>query len=48
MIANVGGPVIDNESKDWIKLHGELKFGSVAFTKGGNLTAKYVIHAAGP
>lgn len=47
-IARKGGYIIDKESKQWIKEKGTVETGNVAYTNGGNLLAKYVIHAVGP
>lgn len=47
-IARKGGIVIDEESQAWIAGHGSVETGHVAFTNGGNLPAKFVIHAVGP
>lgn len=47
-ISRKGGYIIDKESSKWIKEHGPVETGDVAYTSGGNLLAKYVIHAVGP
>ncbi len=47
-IASQGGPEIQQESDAWVRQHGQLLPGSAAITSGGNLSAKYVIHAVGP
>jgi len=47
-IARQGGPQITSESRRWIKEHGRVPTGSAALTGGGNLKARYVIHAVGP
>lgn len=47
-ISRRGGPVINSESSQWINQNGRVLTGKVAYTKGGNLHAKYVIHAVGP
>lgn len=41
-IAARGGPVIQQECTD----HGPVELGGAALTRGGNLPAKFVIHAA--
>lgn len=44
-----GGKTIQEESDVWVKAWGgEVTVGSVAITSGGNLLARYVIHAVGP
>lgn len=48
-IARKGGPTIQEESDVWVKAWGgEVSVGSCAITSGGNLPARYVIHAVGP
>jgi O-acetyl-ADP-ribose deacetylase (regulator of RNase III) len=47
-IARRGGPVIQTESEAWIKQHGLVSHESPAWTSGGRLPARYVIHAVGP
>lgn len=47
-IAQAGGPVIDRESRKWVRRHGRVPTGSSAITSGGDLPARYVIHAVGP
>lgn len=47
-IARRGGPVIAEESRQWVQQHGPVPVGGVALTRGGNLPARYVIHAVGP
>lgn len=47
-IARRGGQVIDEESRQWVKQHGPVPVGGVALTRGGDLPARYVIHAVGP
>ena len=49
VIARKGGATIQEESDVWVKAWGgEVTVGSVVITSGGNLPAKYVIHAVGP
>ena len=43
-----GGDVIQTESDEWIKVHGPVSHARPAWTSGGALPAKYVIHAVGP
>ncbi len=47
-ISRKGGPIIQRESDEWLKRHGNVPTGSAAITSGGNLKAEYVIHAVGP
>jgi|SRR5215216_4444936 len=47
-ISKQGGPVIQKESDAWVLNHGRVSHASPAWTSGGNLPAKYVIHAVGP
>ncbi len=42
------GPVIQQESNDWVRQHGPVSHAHPAWTSGGRLAAKYVIHAVGP
>lgn len=47
-IARSGGPVIQQESDEWVEQHGPVSTGSAALTSGGALKADHVIHAVGP
>jgi O-acetyl-ADP-ribose deacetylase (regulator of RNase III) len=47
-ISKKGGPAIQKESDDWIREHGSVSHSHPAWTSGGLLPAKYVIHAVGP
>ena len=47
-ISKKGGPTIQKESNDWIREHGRVSHSRPAWTSGGLLPAKYVIHAVGP
>lgn len=47
-ISRRGGPAIQQESNDWIRAHGEVSHAHPAWTSGGRLEARYVIHAVGP
>lgn len=47
-IARAGGPEIQRQSDAWVATHGEVPTGGAAITTGGQLAAKYVIHAVGP
>jgi len=43
-----GGDVIQEESDKWVKKHGLVSHAQPAWTSGGDLPAKYIIHAVGP
>jgi len=47
-ISKKGGPAIQKESDDWIRKHGPVTHTHPAWTSGGDLPAKHVIHAVGP
>ena len=47
-ISKKGGPAIQQESDAWIRQHGLVSHPAPAWTSGGLLPAKYVIHAVGP
>jgi O-acetyl-ADP-ribose deacetylase (regulator of RNase III) len=47
-IVRRGGNVIQVESDKWIQQHGTVSHANPAWTSGGSLPAKYVIHAVGP
>src|SRR5215813_13905727 len=47
-ISRKGGSAIQKESNDWIRQHGTVSHAYPAWTSGGRLPAKYVIHAVGP
>jgi len=47
-IARNGGQVIYDESREWVKKHGPVSHAEPAYTGGGNLPSRYVIHAVGP
>ena len=49
VIVRKGGRIIQEESDVWVKAWGgEVSVGSSAITSGGDLPARYVIHAVGP
>jgi O-acetyl-ADP-ribose deacetylase (regulator of RNase III) len=48
VISRRGGPTIQQESDAWVRQHGPVTTGSAAITSGGDLKARYVIHAVGP
>jgi O-acetyl-ADP-ribose deacetylase (regulator of RNase III) len=47
-ISKRGGPAIQQESDEWIRAKGTVSHMHPAWTSGGRLPAKYVIHAVGP
>jgi O-acetyl-ADP-ribose deacetylase len=47
-IVRRGGDVIQEESDEWIRKYGIVSHARPAWTSGGSLPAKYVIHAVGP
>jgi O-acetyl-ADP-ribose deacetylase len=47
-ISRRGGDVIQDESDKWVKQHGPVSHAHPAWTSGGALPAKYIIHAVGP
>lgn len=47
-ISQKGGPTIQQESDDWIRQNGLISHTHPAWTSGGLLPAKYIIHAVGP
>lgn len=47
-IARAGGHVIQEESDAWVREHGPVPHAQPAWTSGGRLPARYVIHAVGP
>lgn len=47
-IVRKGGPEIQTESDAWVRTHGPVCHAEPAWTSGGNLPCRYVIHAVGP
>ncbi|HZD57069.1 MAG TPA: macro domain-containing protein [Anaerolineales bacterium] len=47
-IARAGGPVIQEQSNQWVREHGPISHAEPAYTHAGDLLARYVIHAVGP
>jgi O-acetyl-ADP-ribose deacetylase (regulator of RNase III) len=43
-----GGEQIQRESDEWVRLHGPIHHERPAWTSGGRLPARYVIHVVGP
>lgn len=47
-ISKRGGPTIQKESDQWVQTKGTVEHAHPAWTSGGQLPARYVIHAVGP
>jgi len=47
-IVRGGGAIIQQESNEWVRRNGLVSHARPAWTSGGHLPAKYVIHAVGP
>jgi O-acetyl-ADP-ribose deacetylase (regulator of RNase III) len=47
-ISRHGGPAIQAESDNWVHRHGPVSHTAPAWTSGGLLPCRYVIHAVGP
>ncbi len=47
-IVRAGGPKIQQESNEWIHKHGPVGHMEPAYTSGGDMPCRYVIHAVGP
>lgn len=47
-IVRRGGASIQEESNAWVRVHGPVAHARPAWTSGGHLPAKFVIHAVGP
>jgi O-acetyl-ADP-ribose deacetylase len=48
VISRKGGPQIQADSDRWIEEHGPITHSKPAYTLGGNLPCRVVIHAVGP
>jgi O-acetyl-ADP-ribose deacetylase (regulator of RNase III) len=48
MVVDRGGDIIQQESDQFIREHGELESGMVAMTAAGSLPFEAIIHAVGP
>lgn len=48
LISRRGGPAIQRESDTWVYEHGPVSHTEPAYTSGGELPCRYVIHAVGP
>ncbi|WKZ47192.1 MAG: macro domain-containing protein [Anaerolineales bacterium] len=47
-ISKKGGQTIQTESDDWIHQHGPVSHTGPAWTSGGLLPSKFIVHAVGP
>jgi O-acetyl-ADP-ribose deacetylase (regulator of RNase III) len=47
-LSRAGGPKIQIESADWVQQHGMVSHAEPAYTSGGKLACRYIIHAVGP
>jgi O-acetyl-ADP-ribose deacetylase (regulator of RNase III) len=47
-ITRLGGPLIQEESDRWVKKYGPVQHKYPAYTTGGELPCRYIIHAVGP
>lgn len=47
-ISKKGGPEFQIESDAWVEKYGSISHRSPAYTSGGKLPCRYVIHAVGP
>ncbi len=47
-IHRAAGPSILMECQDYVRTHGQLLPGKAMWTRGGNLSVRYVIHTVGP
>jgi putative ATPase len=47
-IVRAGGYEIQEESRQWVREHGDVPTGGAAITGAGSLKARHVIHAVGP
>jgi O-acetyl-ADP-ribose deacetylase (regulator of RNase III) len=48
IIVRRGGSTIQQESNNWVRKHGPVSHAAPAYTTGGRLPCRYVIHAVGP
>ena len=47
-ILRLGGETIQRESDAWVQSHGPVSHAAPAWTSGGDLPCRFVIHAVGP
>jgi O-acetyl-ADP-ribose deacetylase len=47
-ISKRGGATVQQESDEWIRAHGPVTHAHPAWTSGGLLPARFIIHAVGP
>jgi len=47
-IARRAGPLLDEESRQWVRQHGPVTHTTPAITTAGSMPARHVIHAVGP
>lgn len=47
-ISKAGGPTIQQQSSEWVRLHGPVTHRSPAYTRAGKLPCQFIIHAVGP
>ena len=47
-ILRAGGPIIQTESRAWVRDHGPVEHAHPAYTRAGKMPCKWVIHAVGP
>jgi O-acetyl-ADP-ribose deacetylase (regulator of RNase III) len=47
-IVRKGGPTVQVESDQWVRVHGPVRHAEPAYTQAGTLPCRYVIHAVGP
>ncbi|MDK2980798.1 MAG: O-acetyl-ADP-ribose deacetylase [Chloroflexota bacterium] len=47
-ISRAGGPAIQRQSNQWVQQHGPAGHDHPAYTTGGDMPCRYVIHAVGP
>jgi O-acetyl-ADP-ribose deacetylase len=47
-ISKRGGATVQQESDEWVRKHGSVPHAHPAWTSGGALPARFIIHAVGP
>ncbi len=48
VIARKGGPIVEEQSRAWVRQHGPITHETPAVTACGNLPCRYIIHVVGP